>query len=179
MAQARLHWMMREDRATMKLWGFWRVQNLGRTKTPRTAGCSLWSLTTSSNKQPLHSQILMPLCITWGIKFAPLHVEQLSCWCYLWSNPCENAKSWWVSWSSLCWIIYVSTRDYTLWVSLWEFPLRPFCWPQMESSCCFLAHYSSSLGRLQLSLVERIPATNVQVGNLQRRLGRMHDVIWL
>ena len=50
----------------------------------------------------------------------------------------------------------------TLSASLLEFPSNHFvCFKCLESSCCFLAHGGSSLGRLKSSLGRHVQVTNL------------------
>ena len=82
-AQAGLHWTMHEHRARMKLWRFWRMQNLGRTNVSTRAGRSFRSPKLPARRSYSH-RFWLRLCFTWGMKPEHLRVEQLSCWCDLW-----------------------------------------------------------------------------------------------
>ena len=82
-AQAGLHWTMHEHRARMKLWRFWRVQNLGCTNVSTIAGRSFRSPKLPARRSYSH-RFWLCLCFTWGMKLERLSVEQLSCWCDLW-----------------------------------------------------------------------------------------------
>ena len=82
-AQAGLHWTMHENRATMKLWRFWRMQNLGCTNVSTRAGRSFRSPKLPARRS-YSRRFWLCLCFTWGMKLQDLRVEQLSCWCDLW-----------------------------------------------------------------------------------------------
>ena len=60
-AQAGLHWTLHEKRATMKLWRFWRMQNLGCTNVSTRAGRSFRSPTASSKTQLQPQILILPL----------------------------------------------------------------------------------------------------------------------
>ena len=104
-AQARLHWTMHEDRATMKLWRFLRMPSLGCTNVSTRAGRSFRSPKLPARRS-YSGRFWLRLCLIWGMinKLERLRVEDL--WIdgagfmfhAPWSNPCENPKSLFVLW---------------------------------------------------------------------------------
>ena len=67
----------------MKLWRFWRVQNLFCTNVSTIASRSFRSPKLPARRSYSH-RFWLCLCFTWGMKLERLSVEQLSCWCDLW-----------------------------------------------------------------------------------------------
>ena len=88
-AQARLHWTMHEDGARMKLWRFWRMQNLGCTNVSTRAGRSFRSPTASSKTQLQPQILIVPLLYlrheapSFARGATQLLVRSLDWWCSL------------------------------------------------------------------------------------------------